>query len=101
VFLLDSEAFYYIIKKVFKKMDPCHILAFDKVVKQIKQREKPINKMFNFTFEKEIQDLNKFLNDVEYAPDSVDTVHKWWLEMIAYKLKLKYGIANVDLRLPT
>lgn len=81
-------------------MDPCHILAFDRVVKEIKNREKSINKMFIISFEKEIQDLTKFLKNIEYGSDSVDMIHKWWYDMIAYKLKLKYGIGNVDLTVP-
>jgi|688.fasta_scaffold243591_5 hypothetical protein len=70
-------------------MDPCHINTFSRVLRTKKKRS---NDTFNASFEKDIQSINRFLVDVEYSDGAADLIRKWWSDLVAYKIKTKYGL---------
>jgi hypothetical protein len=70
-------------------MDPCHINTFSRVFRAKKKRS---NDTFNASFEKDIQSINRFLIDVEYSDGAADLIRKWWSDLVAYKIKTKYGL---------
>lgn len=74
-------------------MDPCHILL-DEIKEEKKTTRESIDRMFNATFEKEVQNLMSFLLNVPFEAQSVDIVHRWWDEMIHFKLAQKYGFTS-------
>jgi hypothetical protein len=73
-------------------MDPCHINTFSRVLHDVKTKKKRSNDTFNASFEKDIQSINRFLIDVEYSDGAADLIRKWWSDLMAYKIKTKYGL---------
>lgn len=75
-------------------MDPCHINTFTRVLDEVKPKKKRSSEAFNAPFEKDIRAINLFLVDVEYSDGAADLIHKWWGDLVAYKLKVKYGLGK-------
>jgi hypothetical protein len=73
-------------------MDPCHINTFSRVLHDVKTKKKRSNDTFNASFEKDIQSINQFLINVEYSDKAADLIRKWWSDLVAYKIKTKYGL---------
>lgn len=73
-------------------MDPCHINTFSRVLDDVKAKKKRSKGAFNAPFEKDIQSINRFLVDVEYSDGAADLIRKWWSDLVAYKIKAKYGL---------
>ena len=73
-------------------MDPCHINTFSRVLHDVNAKKKRSNDTFNASFEKDIQSINLFLVDVEYSDGAADLIRKWWSDLVAYKIKTKYGL---------
>lgn len=78
-------------------MDPCHINTFSRVLHDVKAKKKRSNDTFNASFEKDIQSINRFLVDVEYNDGAAELIHKWWSDLVAYKIKTKYGLGKYNI----